>query len=89
MDTEKRIYSMNTAAYLIMATGIEPQYAYDSTDEWKVYFVFPETEDVEQAIKEYRATTTMVNLHMFLNCFNKLKENVKKLQRLQSNGRTK
>lgn len=72
MSKEKRMYSLNLAAYVMMITGIEPNVGVEyGNDTTLCYLVFPECEAVAAAIAAYRADN---GLHSFLNAYAELRE---------------
>lgn len=73
---EKRIYSLNLAAYIQMVTKIEPELDIDYSDEGGglVHCKFPECEGVRAAIKEYKNDK---HLHEFLQSYADLRDNIK------------
>ena len=76
---EKRIYSLNLAAYIIVTTGLEPNYYADEVSG-VYYCVFPQCEEVLEAIGSFRQSTVTVNLHQYLNEFKRLKEKIAALR---------
>lgn len=71
----KRMYSLNLAAYVQMKTGIEPELEIDYSDgNGLVYMTYPECEVVSSAINEYR---TDAALHQFLQSYADLREQIK------------
>lgn len=70
---EKRIYSINLAAYVIMETGIEPELGFEY-DKNLVYFVFPENEFIKTVIGEYKADK---RLQDYLHTYANLRETIK------------
>lgn len=71
----KRMYSLNLAAYVQMRTGIEPDLEIDYSDgNGLVHMTFPECEAVSAAIAEYRNDAA---LHQFLQSYADLREQIK------------
>ncbi len=61
---DKRIYSLNLITYIYMATDLLP--TIDTEDGQVYYAVFPICHGVSIAIKQFRKTNTVVELHKFL-----------------------
>lgn len=76
---DKRIYSLNLAAYVQMATHIEPtlEIDYSPAGNGLVHCTFPECEGVCAAIKAYKNDTA---LHEFLHSYAELRDNIKSLR---------
>lgn len=74
---EKRIYSLNLMAYIIMTTGAMPKF---EKDQGVIYAVFENTDGIKNAITEFNKDETTVNLHKFLNCFKNLKKSISELR---------
>lgn len=76
---EKRVYSLNLAAYIQMHTGIEPHLGaeYDDTKGTLVYCVFPEIEAVAAAIRTYKQDEV---LHEYLQSYALLREQIKQVR---------
>lgn len=72
MNEEKRVYSLNLAAYIYWATGITPTVKRENAKLF--YCVFPENEKISQAIRNYRQPETEVELHKFLNCYSIIRD---------------
>lgn len=70
---EKRVYSLNLAAYIQMATGIEPDLGTEY-EKQLVYCIFPECEGVSAAIREYKADKS---LHDYLQAYADLRQAIK------------
>lgn len=69
---EKRMYSLNLAAYVMMDTNIVPKVGTEVNDIGTLcYLVFPENEAVFAAIDNYRKDT---ELHSFLNSYGLLRQ---------------
>mgnify|MGYP004620488229 FL=1 len=71
----KRIYSLNLAAYIRMATGLEPDLEIDYKDgNGLVHCVFPEIDVVRYAIEDYKRDES---LQRFLHSYAELREQIK------------
>lgn len=71
-NEEKRIYSLNLAAFIYSATGLMPEIKHENAKLF--YCVFPENEQVSQAIRDYRQTGATVEIHRFLNCYGVIRD---------------
>lgn len=72
MSDEKRMYSLNLAAYVMMETDLVPTVGVEKNEQGTLcYLVFPECEAVMKAITNYRANR---QLHKFLNSYAQLRE---------------
>lgn len=60
-----RVFSINLAAYLYLATELYPTFHWDD-EQQTVYFVFPEVAAVKMAITEFRYGRPLVKLHDYL-----------------------
>ena len=67
---EKRIYSLNLAAYIMMVTGEEPKIG---NEEDLYYCVFPQNSAVSAAIAEYKLEA---ELHDYLESYRELRERI-------------
>lgn len=76
MNNKPRIFSINLAAYLLMATELMPE-LYKSEDSEAIYFVFPEVAAVKIAIGEFRYGKPLVKLHEYLAAIRQLREAMK------------
>ena len=77
-NPEKRIYSLNCAAYIMYITSIKPQFIEDENSKGIFYCLFEECQEVDDAIKKYRTDDVYVNLHRFLNIFKDFKGEIYK-----------
>lgn len=76
---EKRIYSLNLAAFIIASTGLEPEVKLE--EETNLYYCkFPENEEVSNCIAAFRQPQVQVDLHSFINTFRELKAKIKALR---------
>lgn len=76
---EKRIYSLNLAAYISLTTGLQPVY-FNDEENGLYYCVFPQCEQVINAIAAFRSPDTTVNLHSYLSVFKGLREKIAALR---------
>lgn len=67
-----RMYSLNLAAYILTVTSLVPDVKIDETTH-TAYFVYPECNAVNAAIKEYKAGTATVNVKSFLSAIKQLR----------------
>lgn len=75
---EKRIYSLNLAAYVMMETGIKPVLGIDYNDgNGLVHCQYPECEGVKAAIRAYKQDE---HLHDFLQSYSELREQIKEIR---------
>ena len=72
----KRIYSLNLAAYVQMETNCEPalEIDYSNGGNGLVCCVFPECDSVSAAINAYKQDR---KLHLFLNSYRELRQQIK------------
>lgn len=75
---DKRIYSLNLAAYLIMQGHIDYVIKQDS-ENLKFYFVFKDNE-VGKDILTYKSDCVMVDLHQFSTSYRKLRREIDKIR---------
>lgn len=73
----KRIYSLNLVSYLNSKGINEKEIQIDENKQNKVFFIFKETAEVAQAIKEYKNNN---ELKKFLNCYKQIKEKINKFK---------
>lgn len=71
---EKRIYSLNLLTFIELYTGRAPKLVKED-NLW--FGIYPEDEEIQEAINEFHNPTTMVNLHKFLNGFRSLKSRMR------------
>ncbi len=72
MNKEKRMYSLNLAAYVMMETDLVPSVGVEKNEQGTLcYLVFPECEAVSLAIAHYKADK---RLHKFLNRYSLLRD---------------
>ena len=75
MNEEKKVFSINLAAYLISSTDLLPRIIMDA-DSKQFYFVFPQTRGVEWAIDKYKNGNPTIRLHSFLKCIKQVRESI-------------
>ena len=69
---EKRIYSLNLAAYIMANTNITPEVGVGHGNKGTLcYLVFPECDGVAAAINDYRNNR---ELHHYLGAYKELRE---------------
>lgn len=73
-DKKKMIYSLNLIAFVSMRTCLTPEMHRD--EKGLFYAIFPETQGVKQAIREWRNPETEVNIHAFLDVYRQLRETI-------------
>jgi hypothetical protein len=74
----KRIFGLNKVAYLL-CYGID-SYEVDITEDQKVYFVFPENEEVNEILLKYGEDQA---LHNFLAAYKRV---IAKVREIKNNG---
>jgi hypothetical protein len=75
MNEERKIYSINLAAYLIATTDLLPKIEYDSASR-TYYFVFPQTQGVSWSIDKYKNGNPTIRLHSFLKAIKQVRESI-------------
>lgn len=75
---EKRIYSLNLIAFIMMETGLQPSINQD--EKGMFYGVFPEIRGVAYAIKKWKSAKCEVEIHRFLNCYKELRDTIKEIR---------
>lgn len=71
MNKERRMYSLNLAAYVMMVTELTPTVGVEKNDQGTLcYLVFPECAAVAMAINQYKKHK---ELHKFLNAYAELR----------------
>ena len=78
MYDDKRLYSLNCAAYVATSTNIMPQVLKDEETN-TAYFVFPECEGVASAIRLYKTGQPRLYLHEFLTSIRFLRKSMKEV----------
>lgn len=69
---ERRMFSLNLAAYVMMATDLTPQVGVEKSEQGTLcYLVFPECAAVAVAINQYKKHK---ELHKFLNSYAELRD---------------
>lgn len=76
--TDKRLYSLNCAAYVATATNIMPLVKKDE-ENGTAYFVFPDCEGVMAAIRWYKDGQPRIYLHEFLTAIRFLRKSMKEV----------
>ena len=74
----KKIYSLNLIAYIKYKTGLEPKLEVERDNT--AYAIFPESQEVAKAIKDFKKDECLVNLHQFLNLYKELRIRINKLR---------
>lgn len=68
---ERRMYSLNLAAYVMMVTDLIPEVGVEKDEQGTLcYLVFPECAAVAIAINQYKKNK---ELHKFLNAYSDLR----------------
>ena len=75
---EKRIYSLNLIAFVQFRTRVRPQLGRD--DNGVFYAVFPESQGVGRAIREWKQIGCTVEIHQFLNVYGELRARIKEIR---------
>lgn len=63
----------------LMQKGFEPQF-FKEPDEELYFAQFPETPEVEKAIKEWKDENLQVQIHKYLNCYKDLRLTIRKMR---------
>lgn len=71
----KKIYSLNLISYL-RSKGFKELEMGRNEHTGKVYYIFPQTEEVADAIKEYKNPKAEVVLHEFIENFKNIKKEI-------------
>ena len=72
-DSQKQIFSLNLICYLRCNGFVEESVGFNENTN-KVYFIYENTEELNEAIETYKDRDTVVNLHDFISEFRQLKE---------------
>ncbi len=75
---DKRCYSLNQAAYLIML-GYTYQIKFDE-ETARFYLVFPESGEIYNDIKEYKSKNVTVNLFGFTRAYKKIRDEIRSIR---------
>lgn len=77
-NEEKKVYSLNLSAYIMFATGEQPEY---KTEDGAIYYcVFPTTDAVKQAVIEFKNPDLEIKLHDYLELYKVIKNNIYELR---------
>ena len=79
LKREKRIFSINLISFLKLQNFNEVNRGI-AEDTGKVYYVFPENDEVKEKINEYKGRNVTVNLHDFISQFRGIKQNMRELR---------
>lgn len=71
----KRIYSLNLAAYIAARTNLLAEVVED-TNTHSYYFVFPECAAVKAEILNYKKNNPSIEIHDFLREIKKIRETI-------------
>ena len=80
---EKRIYSLNLAAYIIATTNLLPQLARDE-ESATYYMLFPPCEGVASAVREFKKHNPTLPIHDFLRAIKLLRASIKEREVIDS-----
>ena len=80
---EKRIYSLNLAAYIIATTNLLPQLARDE-ESGTYYMVFPPCAGVASAVREFKKHNPTLPIHDFLRAIKLLRASIKEREVIDS-----
>lgn len=75
---EKRLYSLALAGYIMTITGLKPEIMLD-TETNTAYCRYPESEDVANAIREFREGDAIISLNKYNANIRYIKSEFKKL----------
>lgn len=67
METMKKIYSVNLAAFVYLVSKIEPRIGFDWRDQ--AFFLFPDDTSISLIINVYRNNRVSVDLKDYLSAF--------------------
>lgn len=76
MDKDKRIYSLNEIAYLLYRGCKEYKILKDEVNKSKCYFTFPQTEEIEDLITEYR---DVQDVYVNIKQYNRIYKEIRKM----------
>lgn len=74
MDGERKLYSINAAAYILCVTDLCPEYVTD--ERGSVYFVFPDCAGVRKAIWDYKGGNPIVAIHDFIKAIAAIRKGI-------------
>lgn len=80
---EKRIYSLNLAAYIIATTNLLPQLARDE-ESATYYMLFPPCAGVAGAVREFKKHNPSLPIHDFLRAIKLLRASIKEREVIDS-----
>lgn len=80
---EKRIYSLNLAAYIIATTNLLPQLARDE-ESATYYMLFPPCAGVAGAVREFKKHNPTLPIHDFLRAIKLLRASIKEREVMDS-----
>ena len=73
--TDKRMYSINLAAYVMATTNLIPAIRLD--DETNTcYMVFPQCSGVDSAVKQFKGQNPQIAIHDFLRAIKQIRESM-------------
>lgn len=76
----KRIYSLNLISYL-RTKGFTETGIHKDEENGKYYYTFEDSQDVVDAILEYKSPNAEVNLHNFIVSFKAIKRDIYNLDK--------
>lgn len=80
---EKRIYSLNLAAYIIATTNLLPQLARDE-ESGTYYMIFTPCAGVTSAVREFKKHNPTLPIHDFLRAIKLLRASIKEREVIDS-----
>lgn len=80
---EKRIYSLNLAAYIIATTNLLPQLERDE-ESGTYYMIFPPCAGVASAVREFKKNNPTLPIHDFLRAIKLLRASIKEREVIDS-----
>lgn len=80
---EKRIYSLNLAAYIIATTNLLPQLERDE-ESGTYYMIFPPCAGVASAVREFKKHNPTLPIHDFLRAIKLLRASIKEREVIDS-----
>ena len=80
---EKRIYSLNLAAYIIATTNLLPQLERDE-ESGTYYMIFTPCAGVASAVREFKKNNRTLPIHDFLRAIKLLRASIKEREAIDS-----
>lgn len=72
---DKRIYSINLAAYVMATTNLIPELLLDEETN-TFYMVFPQCAGVAKAIQQFKGENPAIEIHNFLHAIKQIRESM-------------